>query len=140
MTSGSFISSSTYRYHNLQLIAVFDRGYLMQALGHDLAIALDGDLLSGHLEVLEKVAHVDGMVKAVRLAVYGHLDHTRMILEPLAALLLEALEVRHVAVFAFDRAPMARQRTRAPPEPRPDDEAASQQDREHDGGEDQYRQ
>ena len=140
MTSGSFISSSTYRYHNFQLIAVFDDGYLMQALGHDLAVSFDGDFFPGHLKVLEELAHFDGMVKAVRLAVYGHLDHTRMILEPLAALLLEALEVRHVAVLAFDRAAMARQGTRAPPEPRPDDEAASQQDREHDGGEDQHRQ
>ena len=45
------MSASAYRDHDLELVAVRRPAISRcSAFGHDLAVALDGDLLPGHLE------------------------------------------------------------------------------------------
>src|SRR5262245_16787095 len=74
MTSGS-ISASAYRDHDLELVAVRHQRGGVGALRDDLAVALDRDLLAGHRELLEQLAHVHGTLEAMRRAVDRHLDH-----------------------------------------------------------------
>src|SRR6185436_18818154 len=75
MTNASFISASAYRDHDLQAVAVLDRGLRVQPARHDLAVLLYRHFLSGHVELFEHGAQLDRRFEAVRPTVDRHLDH-----------------------------------------------------------------
>src|SRR2546422_8115970 len=130
MMSGSrisaFLSASTDCDDDLERVAVADHGARVRAPGHDLAVSLDGDLLAGKLKPGEQRRDLQGVLEAVRLAVHSHLNHRRIILEPLLVPLLKSL------VFTLDNSTL---RPRPPPQPRPAHETHRYEDREGDRGE-----
>src|SRR5687767_4265448 len=75
MTRESFISASADRDHDLELIAVLDQGFLMQAARDDRAVLLHGDLLAGERHLLDQRADRERGLEALRGAVDRHLDH-----------------------------------------------------------------
>src|SRR3954466_13631725 len=76
MTRGSFIRlAPTHGDNDLQLIAVLDQGFPMEALRHDRAIALDGHLLARHLKLFQQLAHVHRSIEPMRGAVHHDLNH-----------------------------------------------------------------
>src|SRR5947209_19346736 len=84
MTSASFISSASDRDHDLEPVAVGDAGARVHALRHDLAVALDRDLLARKKHFLEQGAERERMLEALRRTVDGDLNHGRILL-PISA-------------------------------------------------------
>src|SRR6266850_4129538 len=77
MIRGSFIkrSTSAYRNHDLQLIAILDQGLLVQALRHDLAVAFDRDLLAREFELGEKRRYIERLLERMHTPVHGNAYH-----------------------------------------------------------------
>src|SRR5687768_13301778 len=67
--------AATHRDHDLEPVAVGEQRARMRALRHDLAVALDGDLLADEVQGGQERRDLDGSVEAVGGAVDRDLDH-----------------------------------------------------------------
>src|SRR4051812_42168715 len=68
-------SASSYRYDDLELVAVINRARGEFAARHDLAVTLDCDALAGETELIDQRLHVNCGGKAAKLAVDGDGQH-----------------------------------------------------------------
>src|SRR5512134_1800328 len=72
-------SAAAHGDDDLEPVAVGELGLGVAAARDDLAVALDGDFLSGELERLQQARHVDRRAEAPGLAVDGQLDHEELV-------------------------------------------------------------